>query len=680
MAEPKLELVVAQVEMALEEGDPATAMRLLSQAKARLGPVPELVTLERRIAEVGERARRPEVEALVQRAQSRLRAADYAAAIEPLEQAAAAAPGDERIRALLDRARRAVERHSAALERQQAAVKAARELRRLIDAGQLAEARERLRDAQARLGRQSRLERMGQRLEEAVERIRSERAEEHVRRSRERLGAGDLHGALNQVEQAHALVADEETARLRELIKDRLGESEGRRQRHSALQKAIDDVERLIGAGELVRADERLRRATDELGQEAAFEKLARRIDETKKDKDLRTRVEWAERRSREADARLEEAARAEEAGHLDRAVDLLELCRRLDPSRPGVEERLARAREALERERSARNEAEQLQRTLEGIRGHLDALRLGEARHALAEAERRFEAAEQLGPLRRRLGGLEAAEQDAGVLPGPANLDTLGIAARSAIARRQESVASAYSWKQAFLYPLRGAGPAWLAGLFALSLAAALTDAGQLMGGAGLASWTVLPFVMPLLTLWLAPHLARATLEGKNQPPPIRDLLSGGSGLGDAAVFFAALLLFALPLGLLLASRGELGWLQASSDAFQWGLAAALLWGRCAMAVPACAVLAAFGRPWAWRMDLHWNGLRLGGGSLFAAHVLFAGITLLVMLRAAFLADLPYLAGPAVAALEAYGLLVLPHLASLPLRGRRLEWAEAYM
>ncbi|MEM6795554.1 MAG: hypothetical protein AAF725_16365 [Acidobacteriota bacterium] len=657
MAEPTLELTLAQVEVALEEGDFSTGRSLIESARRRFGDPPELAVLEQRIEEAERLSVQPEVDSWVRTSQEAIRVADYQRALAALRQAVAVSPQDAELGGLLERTEKAAERHAQTLERQQAASRSAGEIAALLEAGDLQAAREALLQARREHGRDSRFDVLEEQLGERVERAQRQSAEQHVARARQLLEEGDWRGALHQADLAHTLAPGHpEAAEVRERASARIADRDSRDQRQAALEEVEGDVERLIAAGEMSRADERLEQARELLGRDPLFERLTESLDEAKKDQEFRRRIEWRERRAKEAEALVQEAERLAQAGEYSAALQRLETAEELDPTQPGLAERVTayRASLALHLEEKAR--ADRLDQAVAGVAAHLDAMRLDEAARALRLCRSRFAPDPRFDALEKRLQGLEEAEVD--VLPTPSNLAQLSVAMRRAIREREKALAEAYSWKQAFTVALRPQG-----GLLLLALALVL---GAAHAAARSAPWVDLLAV--LICAAVAPAICLQTLGGMNHLTLPAALWSGRRAPSDA---FAHLLLFAvalLPAWGFVAGRGAHGLLEGSAG---WLVLSALLWAGCLLVSAAMGPGLAFG----WGSLAQPARLIAGGITLLAvAGTLYATVAVALLLRTAVE---PELGIPLGALAEAYGLITVPHLAGVMVRSRRLAWAS---
>ncbi|MEO1367299.1 MAG: hypothetical protein AAFX50_08980, partial [Acidobacteriota bacterium] len=265
-----------------------------------------------------------------------------------------------------------------------------------------------------------------------------------------------------------------------------------------------------------------------------------------------------------------------------------------------------------------------------------------------------------RLARLEERLAGLREANTAAGILPTPENLPTLSVPVRSAIRRHQRAVAGAYSWRQAFSYPVRGG--AALGGLLVAALA----------GGHALSRWLELPDPTLLVASAVAlPALVRSTLDDHNRVPSPGALWRGPASLLD--VLSAAILLLA-------AAAPAVAWVLLGDGHGLFGVGplgflalTALIWAGAWWASSALGVTVAFGL----RRVLAPHKLALPGATLLAvsavAFTLVAGsIWLLTAVE-------PILGIPLAALYEAAGLLLLGHLIGVMVRSRRLEWASSY-
>ncbi|MEM8930414.1 MAG: hypothetical protein AAGE94_04535 [Acidobacteriota bacterium] len=605
------------------------------------------------------------VDALVRRSQECVRSADYDGALDALRRALDQAPTDEHLRGLFERTRKAAERHAAAVGRQRAVRLEAQEIRAMLDGDgerAVAAARDRLRRAVAEHGRQAVFDELAERVDQRVADDRRGRAEEHLRRARGRERSGDLQGALHEVDQALALEPTIEAGSvLRDRVRVRLDDVEGERRQRAAIDEAGRDAERLLMVGELDRAEARLAAAVDDHGADPAFDTLASRIEAARRAKDAAQQGEWAERRQREAEAFVRSAAQRSMAGDFAAAVEQLEAAERLHVDLPELDERLATARRALDRQRREQAEVAARDAAIQQIRQRLDALHLDDAARVLDDAEARHGEGPHFTALRHRLDGLREAESAAGVLPTPADLPKLGIAARQAIRARETTVASAYGWLQVLLYPARGNGPQLILLLAFGSMGATLLHP--------IAGWIFLLLAFGMV----GPALLRSTLDGANRPSA---LLWSDGGLGRDVRSLGRLLPVALvallPTLVALVSRS---WLP---DLVVWLLVAVGLWLASALLVPTSAVAVAFADSVHWRFDRHLE--RLGEPAPhFVVELTFVVVTMLVLARATLVPNVPILGASVVVLLEAYAVLLLPHAIGTVVRGDRLAWAELY-
>ncbi len=639
--------------------------------------------------------RPPSVAALLGEAQRAISKARYDAALELLQQAAMLVPEDGEVRQLLAQTERASRRHHAAFERHRAATSQGRKIEALIEAGELEAARGQLREAGLELGKHDVLSALEERLAEREDAARHDLAVELAGKARALLDAGDHRGALKIAEQSLRFAPVPEAQEIRDQAGAELDREAERRQYRQAVTEAVDDVERLLGARELVRAGQRLRQAIDQLGHHQSFEELGRRIDRAKSDLQFRQRMEWAERRSREADGLILEASRQSLKGAYGEAVERLEKARELDPSHPDLDDRLETARAAHQRQLAQRQRTEEIGHRVAEIRSHLDGLRLDAAEQAIRECTRDYGEPERFAPLATRLerlreversgstqavrrppsggtvdsspsGETEVGETDAGT-PSDRRTETEML-------RRQQVLAAAYSWKQTFLFPFRGTGPIafgiLLAVLVFLDVLAVIPKVGFV--------FDLLSGLTLIAAAGLVPHVVRMTAGGRNLLPSWDELAEPARWGRDLLRLGGLLALGGLPLLLLLATRPWHGAPDAGSGILTWLTVAILAWLGASFLVAAAGATEAFGYRHAPRLSRHARGLRAGGtDALFAVDVVF-----LLGLLATVLAVVPvasWLFTPISRALTVYGLLLVPHLIGVLVRRHRLELSKIY-
>lgn len=495
-------------------------------------------------------------------------------------------------------------------------------------------------------------------------------AAELLRQARRHFEEMDWHGALDLANRAVAAEpTSDEARRLRDTAREKVQELESELQRKKAVAAARRDVSGRLEAGEIQGAAEHLRRAIEAYGRVPALEALEEELHQARALADVKAKDEWAERRSREARELIDESARLATRLDYDGALEKLRQAQRIDPEHEQIDELIATA------ESQARSYAEeeakdrQIEVAIQGVRRLLDGFHLEGAETRLHMARKRFGDDPRLDPLERRLAELRRSARSDVALPTPQNLNKISQL-EPLIRQRQRSLAEAYSWTAALLYPLRR--PA----LF-LSLAAVLFAVGLLVHNFRL--HPLLGVVGPLFGLVLLPAIVRHTLEGQNDPPTPYQLGKHARFAADAALILGAFLVFCLPILLFVLTRPWHPLLEADSGPVGWMLLAVLLWGACALLVPAWGVGAAFGPSFATRLDRLFSCLGISGRAILTVNAVFFYVVLGLVLRALLLEVVPWVALPALALFEAYGLVLLPHLLGVMVRDRRLEWAKVH-
>jgi hypothetical protein len=619
-----------------------------------------------------------QIEAWIAEAQQLTRAANYDGALDLLGRALQVAPQDESLQRHHQLTDKAAQRHRAAVEREQEVVQDRRRIETLLQQGELVDARQALREAVLEHGRHSSFEELQARLDELFQVQKKAEADELLGDARFAYQNGEWQQAVAAAE-AYLSVAQDpqaegaaEAAELRQKAQLHLTQIGREKIQREAFEAAVRDVERLLGGRELQQAAARLAQAIQRLGHHPSFEQLQKRIDAAKSEQQFQLRNDWAERRARELESLIQDSVRASMANDFQRSVEKLEAAKKLEPEHPELESKLEVARGLLEKQKAEQRKAADLNGLLEDLRAHLDALALDKAELLLQRASGRYpEAADRFAPLRQRLALLREAES-AAILPTPEDLSKLNRHTEAALADRQRALAAAYSFGQALLYPLRGAGPAFLAIIGGLLLA---VDAAAvylpLLGP--LRSGLPLPFfffTLPLLT---------ATLEGGNQPRWAdlkmtgRDFLVGFLGVVITSVL-------TLPLLLFVAIRGNHHLIDAGSGPFGFLLLAVLAWISFPPLPPLLGITAAFGPRHLLRIGRHFRFMAADGGLPWKVATLGFGLFLLAFLSRLALGPLvPWLGLPLSAFLTAYALIGLPHWIGVAVRRRRIELARLY-
>ncbi len=626
------------------------------------------------------------VDAWVGQAKEAISKADYSVALELLRKAVAAAPDDTEARQLLAQTEDASRRHQAAVTRYQRVVETARAIETLIDRGEVEAARAQLHAAMRQQGRQDPFVSLDERLTAAEAETRRRRSVELTTSARKLLASGDWQGALIAARDSLSLQPDEDTRQLAAKAQAELDRQAEHQHFQQTSLEAQRDIERLIEARELARAGQRLRQAIDSLGNLPAFDELGTRIDRAKSDASFRQRVEWAERRANEAESLIAEAARCSRRNAFEDAVQRLEAARDLDPSHPNLEQHLETAHAALQQQLAEREHAQAIAHRQSEIRSHLDGLRLDLAAAAIQQASSTFEL-QHFTAERTRLERLREAERSAPVSQPGFKLDP---ATETALLHHQRTLAAAYSWKQALLYPFRGSGRIVLWGLFATFLvldlmAALLVNVPMIGWGLGLLSFGVL-----LTVLAAIPTVIRTTLDGRNLLPAWTTFGNTRRWLEDLLRFGGLVMLAMLPLGLILLTRGWHGGLHAESGFFGWLVTALVGWLGLAFIITGSGAGIAFGDRQLLRLTQHGRVLMsreieplLTINGLFAVGLLITVLQSTVLrstvMRSDLVPSIAWLGLAIVHLITAYTLILTPHLIGVLVRRHHLELSKLY-
>ena len=619
-------------------------------------------------------SRNATVDALVGKAKDAISKASYATALELLQQVLQQAPEDREARRLLAQTTEASRRHQAAVDRYANGLEAARQIEEVLRQGDLDTARARLTAAQQAHRQHEALAAVEARLGEEEALAQQLLASDLADKARRLVESGDWQAALETATESQRLAPSSEANEVRDRAQAELDRLAERRHYRDALEEARGDVERLIEARELQRAGQRLLQATDQLGSHPAFDELGARIDKAKVEFRFRQRFEWAERRANEAARLVAEAELSSRRNAYQEAIERLQSAHRLDPSHPEIEGKLESARAARRQQIAEQQRGEALERCLAEVKSHLDALRLEAAEQTILRGTETFGEPRRFAPLSTRLARLREAERSdptTGALSEAPDPQT-----ETARLRHQRALAAAYSWAQALLYPFRGSGRsvfwAFLGILIALDLLAALPGVGGV--------FALTSFLVLVVALGRMPTLVRSTLRGGNLLPSRIELSDLRSLSRDLPRCLGLLVLASLPLLALLTTRQWHGSIEAQGSALGWLAAAGLTWLGGAFFIVAGGATEAFGNAQALRPARHLRGLAVRQTEiLLTVDGLFVLILLIVLLQAVLVPSVPWLGLPLVRALQAYGLLVTPHLIGVLVRRHRLELSKIY-
>jgi len=373
----------ARVRELLAEGRLDEAAQQLDAACEAAGETAELAEVRAELAGARQKEARRRVRALLREAARCVEQNAFPAAIEHLEEAAALAPDDEEIPAILAKTRQAQAEYEEAQRRQAAVQAAVKEVRFLLQGGRLDAAEERLARALVECGDAMELSALRQRLGA----LRLQEREAHVK-----LLLREAAGCVEAFHFAEAITKLEEALRLKPgdatlleiqgKMQTAWREHEEAERRRRAREEAAAGIERLLEAGDLDRAALRLEACASHLGEEGPLA-------------GLRGRVEAAVTAQRAEEERLaflvSEARRALAAQDPDRALPLLEEATGLRVASPEVTVLLAEAQAQLNRLSEQRKRMQELLEAAATVELRLQTGELDEAERVLALAEKMF-------------------------------------------------------------------------------------------------------------------------------------------------------------------------------------------------------------------------------------------------------------------------------------------------
>jgi len=676
MPEPS-DPAIGQIEQAIENGHFRAARKKLEEAEARLGQVPVIEELRRRLDEVESIAAGPQIEGLVAEAQEAINRADYTTAIRFLDEAAELAPHDREIRALREQTEAAAVRFLKQLKRNQAVREETQRIERAIETGKFETARQLLSDAGLKYGKHTALTELQGRLDKELEKSQQKRARDHVERAEKFFAEKAWRTVERELDEASRLDASNaEVPALRERLRAELAREEGQRQRERVVEEARLDVERLMTAGELERASRKLREVIEALGREEVFVELSRRISQAKVEAQTRHRLDWAERRSHEAEELAREAERLSLQGRYQEAVAKLETAHELDPDDTSIGVKLKTANTALERQEAKRIRADSLAEVEARIRGELESLHLDVATRLLREARAEFGDEPGLRTLEKRLLRLRQVESVASAEAGsPLALPTDEGDEKRAL-ERQRALAEAYSWRQTLLYPFRGFGPAafWtiFAALISIDVVAAIPYAGA----------AAIPLRLLVLLAVLSFHLGivRATVAGRNLLPRPGDFGGLGRRAADLGLYLLLIVLGIFPCALALSLLGPAELVAPEASPAGWLVLVVLAWVAAVVLTLSGGVAGGLGPAQGLRIWRHPGGLTAAGtDALLVIDLVFLLPLAAFFVRVVLQPLIPWMGSPLAGAVEAYWLVGAPHWMGVLVRRHRLEMRKVY-
>jgi len=382
----------AAVEELLEAGQLGAARDALERAESRLGAAEVLSALRERTEALEEQRRDAEVSRLLAEAREAVEHKDFTTGIAALERALDERPDDLFLLEVLETTRFQAEEHSRELEQRKALEELEHRVDVLLKAGQWPEARQAIADhAMGWTGAPASLEVLGERVNEAERRhIACRRSEELLDRARQALEAGELVAALDALGEARVLDhGDEALAERQAELDARLRRELASQQAARELNAAIERVTRCLANRDVEGARRALSLAERQFGAEPRFEPLRRQL------ADLDRFV-----RLGPAGDLVEEARGAMEQGRHELAIVRLNEAARLRPGEALIEAMLRDAR---------------ILQAVGAIEKDLDGGQLDSALRAIALARRMLGEDPRLDALEARVSTMARHEEQQG-------------------------------------------------------------------------------------------------------------------------------------------------------------------------------------------------------------------------------------------------------------------------
>ncbi|MCP4655701.1 MAG: protein kinase, partial [bacterium] len=263
------------------------------------------------------------------------------------------------------------------------------QLRKLLAAGDLPQARERLLSARRAYGSAEGLREVSSEIRQAGAIERTQRIEEILEDSRQHAAQSDFAAAAQALERARDLV--EGDRELLPRIEEVKAELETRKRRVAELAEAIRRVEELIAEGRLIEADRALFQTRESHGRQQRLTQLREQLDE------LHHREYEAQVRSL-----LEEAESLAAQGELARALQILHKAQTVAPADSELRRGLQQREQDWRRTLAEQGRDQEIDEIEARIRELIAEHNLEEAQAELTAAEARFGTFETFDVFRR--------------------------------------------------------------------------------------------------------------------------------------------------------------------------------------------------------------------------------------------------------------------------------------
>jgi tRNA A-37 threonylcarbamoyl transferase component Bud32 len=382
------------IERTLESGDLEGAEQLLGTSVARFGEAPEIDALRQRLAEAHEGERRQGLLAQLREAKGLVARERFEEAIAVLEKALEENAGDDGLIMALATTKEAQVRWQEERERKLQCAERAKVIVGQGESGDLEGALEALAAVRAELGDADELAAAERRLIELAEIAREREVKGILAEAAEHVEAHRYSEAIECLERASQLAPhDQVIPTILTKTRQAFREYQAEQQRDEEVRSTCRSVEKLLGEGDIVRAQTQLAEANKSWGPDSRLDELSHKL---------------AARQAKEREAQVQSLLRAATASieGFDFAVGIakIEEALTLDPNALHLQALLEKAREA-EREhlRAEQRRRERLD-AIGGVDELITAGRLERAEQRLAVVERKHGTSRELDGVRQRL------------------------------------------------------------------------------------------------------------------------------------------------------------------------------------------------------------------------------------------------------------------------------------
>jgi serine/threonine protein kinase len=394
---------VELAEAALARGDIAAARTVIERAQSELGVTTAFEDVRAKLGKLEDKQRREDA---IGRAAALVRATQFEEAIAILNRVQDEAGSDVKVAGLLEQARTARREHEEERTRQEAVAKVVAEVEQVLATGAFDEAKRRLAKAEQTLGAASGLDGLDRRIRQAEEKRLEADILALLTDARKLADAKRFDEALDTLEHALALrPEDEGIRRVLQSTQKAKDKHERAKERERGATEAAAQIDLLLDAGDLSRAEQALETALHEYGEHEILS-------------GVHIKLETLLRRAREKEVKalLRKATAHVEENRFPEAIECLEKAGELAPEDGTIRSILVKTRQAHREYQAELQRATAVAAAVKDVRGYLHAGRIDMAEAKIHDTVTRWGESSELRPFTERIATLRQREREARV------------------------------------------------------------------------------------------------------------------------------------------------------------------------------------------------------------------------------------------------------------------------